>query len=540
MGQYSVFLVDFLRTGNWFRYQFGAKIFVIIGFLLVLFAIFILEYILADAFFRLLSYQQEFGVLTARYSFNAGFLFLFLLAVVSGAVAINNILYKPEILRLYVSAPLSSGFLFTSRITQVALHSFWVTVLLLAPPLVAFGRNFSVGSDFLIRCMAVVIIFTLVSLSVSALFTVLVVNRFGRLSMKDILFIFALVILSFLVFMQILFPSSFFLLGHTENFSSFQEKLNQLPISSSFLPTNWLATTIVDSWSFSTLAAFAFAVVFVGATYYSGGKLYLKSWQEVQEGTFLAGKSTAMKATSSHFPSIIPSPFGSLYFNEFLAVFRSPAETFYIAFLTGLLVVIFFVGSKLPGLEDVSGQFADVIHAVFLVGLSYIFMTLSARLIYPLVVREKRTAWFLFSLPLKKEKLLIPKIAFASSLALLSIPVGFFGAYIIGFSQALVFIFTFFLVITVGFVTFTNLFIGTIAPNFAESDNPEAASTSGSGLVAITLSFAFILLAGFLFYSIVIETISPLLALSLLSLTAGIILTFLFIMAERKIHQYNL
>jgi len=320
----------------------------------------------------------------------------------------------------------------------------------------------------------------------------------------------------------------------------FQEKLSQLPLSSQILPTNWLATTIVDSWSFSTLAAFIFGFILVTVAFYTGKKFYIKSWQAVQEGVFLAGTNTARKNTRSHFPSIIPRPLGSLYFNEILNVIRSSSEVFYIAFITGLLVVMLFVANHVPGLEKISNQFLYVVYAIFLLGLSYIFMTLSARLIYPLMAKEKRSAWFLFSLPLKREELLISKSAFAASLIAFSIPVGLFGGYLIALPENLMLIFTFFLIVAVGFVTFSNLFIGTIAPNFAEGYNPEAASTSGSGLVATSVSIAFIAFSGFLFYSIIVETISTFFALFLLCLTAGIILILLFLMARRNINQYNL
>ena len=122
MSQFSIFLIDFLRIRNWFRYQSIAKIFVVAAFLLVVSFIFVLEYVLAEGFFGFLSYQQEFGKLTASYSFNAGFLFHFLLAVVSGVAATNNALYRPGILRFLISMQIYSWLLFTSRMAQVDIH----------------------------------------------------------------------------------------------------------------------------------------------------------------------------------------------------------------------------------------------------------------------------------------------------------------------------------------------------------------------------------------------------------------------------------
>lgn len=549
MSQFSIFLVDFLRIRNWFRYQSIAKIFVVAAFLLVVSFILVLEYILAEGFFGFLSYQKEFGKLTASYCFNAGFLFLFLLAVVSGVAATNNALYRPEIVRFLVSTPISSGLLFTSRMVQVAIHSLWIVGIFLAPPLLSYGRNFIAGSDYFIRCLVVLIVFTLASLAISALFTILLVGRFGRLSGRTIVFMFGLVIFCFFLLIQIFFPSSFFLLRDIENIQTFQEKLSALPLSSHLLPTNWLSTTIVDSWSFSTLAAFVFGFILVTVAFYCGKKFYITSWQAVQEDVFLAGTQTVRKNTYSHFPSIIPRPLGryqtvpplgSLYINELLGVIRSSSEVFYIAFIAGLLVVMLFVGSKVPRLQEISSSFLHIVYAIFLVGLSYIFMTLSLRLVYPLMAKEKRLAWFIFSLPIQRENLLIPKSAFAASLIFMSIPVGVFGGYLIDLPQNLVFIFAIFLSITIGFVTLANLFIGTIAPNFAEGNNPEAASTSGSGLVATMLSLAFIVFSGFLFYSIIVETIVAFFALILLCLTAASIILLLFLMAKRSIKLYNL
>src|SRR3990170_9084735 len=192
MNQYSIFLVDLLRIRNWFRTQFGAKIFVALAFLLVVFLILVFEYMLSEGFFGFLSYQKEFGMLTARYSFNAGFFFLFILAVVSGVAATNNVLYRPEILRFLISVPISVSFLFISRVAQITLYSFLTVAILLAPVLFSYGRNFAVGLDYLIRCLIVLIIFTLASLAVSTLFTIFLVSNFGRLSARAIMFIFVL------------------------------------------------------------------------------------------------------------------------------------------------------------------------------------------------------------------------------------------------------------------------------------------------------------------------------------------------------------
>jgi len=89
-------------------------------------------------------------------------------------------------------------------------------------------------------------------------------------------------------------------------------------------------------------------------------------------------------------------------------------------------------------------------------------------------------------------------------------------------------------------VALTQLFLGTIAPNFLESENLEANSTSGSGLAAITLSLVFIALSGWTFYQAVLGSLSFTIAMALLVAVTIILALPLFVLGRRKLYRYDL
>lgn len=537
---WTLLRLDLFRVKNWFRSYLGTKLVVMLGFLLVVTSVVAIEYFLALSFFRLTATQGQFGLAVTQYSINAALLVLFILAVLSGTASSVASLYHLDFLRFLLTLPLSQGKIFISRSISALLQSIWVILLLVTPILVAFARAFSPGPDYGLRLLTTLIILALSSQAISSLLAVLLVKRFGRLSRRSVLGLFALAIVGSLVMMRFLFPPAFFRLYYAQDWLSFQTQLGQLPLLSTGLPTNWLASTLTLGWSVQSLWAVLLTLGVSGLSLLAGEKLYLESWRVAHQGRFLAGKSVPENIIRTNFPTRGGSPTASLLANEILAVLRSPSEATYTAFLTGMSLVLLFLMRNVPALERAYPQLLPAVNALSLAGLSYLFMTLTARLIYPLMAKEKRTSWMLFSSPVTRETILNTKIYFALLVILPSLFLGLIAGYLMRFNQALFISFSLLLTINAATVGLIQLFLGTISPNFSEAENPEAASTSGSGLTAISLSLAFIGINGFWIYLVSLDRMSASASVLAAVVLSAFVLAPLYIAAKKLIYSYDL
>ena len=541
MKQVSALLrLDFLRIRNWFSTYTGTKGVVVLGFTLVVALVTGIEFVFSRTFFAFLAPQEEFGRAVANYSVNAALLILFVFSIASTISASASALFRPDFLRFLLTAPVSIGKLYISRTLGTLVGSSGFLILIMMPVTLAYQTSFAVGPDAIPRSILAYLCLSFSSVTIGNLVTVSMVRRFGTLSRKGIAAIFFVVGSGALLLMRFLFPPSFFRLYFATDWPAFQKQLGQLPLASTLLPTNWLATTITEGISEMTLFAVATTIGIVLLGQWWGKKWYLASYRSIHEGRVLAGKSIAPTIGPSRFPLLKPTATSALFVNEVLMVSRRPSEVTYVAFLSGLSIVLLFMMRSVPKLTEVAPELLPTVYALSLVGLSYLSMTLSARLVYPLIAREKRAAWLVFSIPVKREALLFVKMWFAAVLCLPSMIIGLVAGSLMELPFFTTLIFTVFLLIMSLGVALTQLFLGTIAPNFLESENLEANSTSGSGLAAITLSLVFIALSGWTFYQAVLGSLSFTIAMALLVAVTIILALPLFVLGRRKLYRYDL
>lgn len=536
----SLLSLDLLRIRNWFRSYLGTKMIVLAGFVGVLGLVIAVEFLLALSFFRLTATQDRFGQAVAQYSINAALLLLFLIGIVSSIASSTATLYRSQVLRHLLTLPITTTKIFVTRQLTSLLHSTWLTVILLTPIMVAYGLSFSPGIDFVLRSLAILILLTTASQAIGGGLTVILVRRFGGLSHKSLITLFTFAITGSLVLMRFLFPPAFFRLYFAEDWPSFQHQLGQLPLLSTSLPTNWLAGTLTHGWSLATGWALAGTIVLIAALLRIGTRYYLSSWRVANEGRFLAGRSGALKTERVSYPRFFGSTARPLLVNELIAILRSPTETSYVAFLTGLSVVLLFMLRSVPALEQAAPQLLPAVYTLSLIGLSYLMMTVSARFVYPLIAKEKRSAWFLFSVPLRREQVLKTKAIFALVVASPMLLLAPIAAAFMHLPLELRPAYVALAVISAVTVSLLALLLGTIAPNFTESENPEATSTSGSGLVAIGLSLLYISLAGYEFYMTVVGSLGGVTASGLLAALSVLWLISLMTLARRNLHRYDL
>ena len=166
-------------------------------------------------------------------------------------------------------------------------------------------------------------------------------------------------------------------------------------------------------------------------------------------------------------------------------------------------------------------------------------IALLLRFIFPLVSREGRSAWYLFSLPKPRTEILLSKVLLAVlsdiPLFLLALIVWRVLPFAAGYRQIMFGA----SIMIIFFLSLFQTFLGAIAPNFSLGHDPEKVSTSGMGILTLGLSVAVTAEACMLVSMMITGRISQFLMTGVL-FAVGIFLTvLLWLTAGKAMQRYE-
>jgi len=130
--------------------------------------------------------------------------------------------------------------------------------------------------------------------------------------------------------------------------------------------------------------------------------------------------------------------------------------------------------------------------------LQFINIAFLLRIVYPLMAKEGPNAWYIFTLPISKLRILFSKIWLA---LIVSIPFLIFTSFawmIVPFNKSDYWQFIIISIMSFLTIALANVLFGTIFPNFSQGKDPEKVSTSGMGIVTLFFSFLVIIFSGYL------------------------------------------
>ncbi len=485
--------LEIKRARNWLRSNWAAKLVVIVVMLVVMVLVLVAEYGMANTYFTFLATNGDFGVAIAQYSINASVFLIFWIAVASSWSISNRFLYQTRYLAQVMTAPLSMNKVFNSRLLMVLLSSIW-TMWLLIPILIAYGIQFAPATDYWLKGILVLGCLSLASMAVGVMLNMLMVGKLGSISRVKTMVMAAGFGLLTWGLIKIIFPPQFGRLYYAKDWGTFKSQLEALPLTAKWVPFNWLGETITQGWSGKTGAAVLLVIGMGLISWWVGKKTYLASWRKSYQTRLWADRGLPILKRRSNFPQLAKSRWEAIITNLFLGLIRSSAETGYVIFLGGLLLVVLFLTGSISGLERSAPQFVPWVQVLAFGGLVHLWLLLTARLVYPLMAKEKLTGWLVFSSPLKKDDLLAAQMWFAGLLSWPALVTGWIAGLRLNLDGLTAGWYGLMIVVTVLGIGLCQLFWGTIKPNFAEADNPETASTSGSGLAALGWSLGLMLL----------------------------------------------
>lgn len=492
----ALWWADVLGIRQWFASRTASRLIVACLFFLLFGGIAYGLYIIGSIFFRDLASFGHYGQLTAAYIIHAAIVVILWLAVVSSMVSGVGILVSSSPTLTYLlSLPIGKKRLSVWIFLKTVSANVSIMFVAFIPVMLAYANAFGVLSvPFILRVVLALALITLLSTGIGSLLSLPLVRWVRGREYTVAILGFILFFLSMAVLLRFVFPPSLSRL-YEATLAEFNRIFAALPLNAPNIPTAWLSNTVITGDGMSIILSVLLTVVVVGISlgvqigYSVPVLLNLRS-----QPFFMNVPDTARR--------LFLKARDPLLMKDFLSVIRMPSESGYGLFL--LSIAVFFFASLGVGIQ---GEVRQDIWKSQLTVFSFVWLMFFAtaiflRFIFPLMAREGKTAWFLFSLPVPRKSVLQSKLTFA---AYASVLVSLFGVAVIWFlpfTAGFRFPLLSYTMAVIVLLSVTHACLGAIAPNFAMGDEPEKVSTSGMGLLTLFVSVLITSVSGFVIWRI--------------------------------------
>ncbi|MDQ2891049.1 MAG: hypothetical protein M3R65_10945 [Gemmatimonadota bacterium] len=417
------------------------------------------------------------------------------LLLLSNLIAALSTFFLARDLDLLVGTPVDWLAVYGAKLTETAVNSSWMVVLMGFPIFTAYGIAYDGGWWYPFVALAAVVPFLVIPAALGAALTLILVNIFPARRTRDILSVITVLAAAGLILaFRLLRPER---LARPEGFRSLVDFLALLRApSSQWLPSDWVQSGVLrwlqydpDPLPFYLLWSTAAALVVIGAVLHRA--LYASGFSKSQEGAGIGTRRS--RAPRTRLLASLPATRRELVLKELRIFFRDTSQWSQLVLLVVLVVVYIFNIRFLPlrG-EGITFFIANVIPFLNLVLAGFVLASIAARFIFPSVSLEGRTWWLLKASPLAMRDLLWAKF-WVGTAPLLLLALG-----IVFTTDVLLQVNEFMMAVSVGTITLLTLAIsglaigaGTVFPQF-ETENAAQIPTSFGGLIFMMTAISLI------------------------------------------------
>ena len=477
----TLWWADRIAATRWITKKSFSRLFVALMFFIIFAAIALGIWSISNAFFRSFAMYEEFGQLTAQYIVHASIVIVLWLALGSSVVAyIGLLLSTSPSLSYLLSLPVSSKTLNIWLFVKSILANFLLMAFVFIPITVAYSNAFGLWNIFfLIRMLLILLCIVLVSSGIGMIMGLISVTKLRGHEYQAGIIGLAVFFCVMIGIIKLIFPPELARLYDISP-NSFLTIFKSFPLNNPLLPTAWMTSSLTNGLSITSLFVLSITALIVF--------ICLKFQQSRLIPTLLRMHSTAHinditlagynKFTQTNIP---------LVFKDWLSIIRNPSETGYAIFL-GSMAVFFFLFLSLGIGHRLTNETWQLQLTVFSFAWILFFATaFFLRFLFPLIAREGKSAWYLFTMPITRNRILFSKILLS---ILLSIPVMIFAGliwYLLPFAIGINSYLAYISMVVIFTLAISQILLGAILPNFSQS-NPEKISTSGMGLVTLLIS----------------------------------------------------
>jgi hypothetical protein len=473
---------DRIAATRWFTTKSVSRFIVVLLFFCVFGAVAFGVYAMSNAFFRSLMSYEQFGQMTAGYIIHAAIIIVLWLALGSSVASVTGLLLSSSPSFSYLLAlPVSARTLNVWLFTKAVVANFLLMAFAFIPIAVAYGNAFGVLSLlFLVRILLILLCIVFISSAVGMVAGLIsVVWLRGReypAAAAGITVFFSVMV----GLLRLIFPPSLSKL-YDAPASMFLPLFNSLPLNNPLLPTAWMSGTITGDFSLTTLLVLVLTTIVV---------LVCLEFQRTRlVPTLLRVRSSnhAGRVSQTGF-RVLGNTQDPLVLKDWFSIIRLPSETGYGLFLGSVAIFFFLMLSFGIRHELRQGTWVVQLSVFSFAWISFFATAFFLRFLFPLVAREGKSAWYIFTLPIPRSRILFAKILLS---IFFSIPVMVFAGlvwYLLPFAgdtrnQLIGVSMVFILILAISHVLF-----GAVLPNFSQGNDPEKVSTSGMGLLVLLVS----------------------------------------------------
>jgi ABC-2 type transport system permease protein len=386
------------------------------------------------------------------------------------------------------AAPVKPWSLYFARLSETALHSSWMVVLLLVPILSAYGVAYHAGAIFSLFACLVLGGYLLIPAALGSAITLLLVNVFPARRTRDLLSVVTALAVAALVLMfraarpeQLVKPEGF------KNFVDFIAALDTP--SSAWLPSEWVSEALMG-WLNTGRVWMPVLQLWtcVAALVAIGGVLHARAWSrgfsEAQEGAQRRSNASSRRPLLDSMFAWMSASRREMVLKELRTFSRDTTQWSQLIML-GVLLVVYVANVRYLPLngQGMTALLRNVIPFLNLALAGFVLASVAARFVFPSVSLEGRSLWLLKSSPLAMHDVLWAKF-WVGALPLLIVAMALVGA-----TNALLHVQSFVNIVSLLAIaalvfplTALALAFGTFYPRF-DSENAAQIPTSFGGLV---------------------------------------------------------
>lgn len=372
-------------------------------------------YLVANRLLRALRDFPEVGPLMASKLLGLGLLLFLCILILANVIGALSSFFLARDLPGLLAAPVDWLAVYGARLTETAVSSSWMVVLLLLPVLAAYQVVYGAALSFWLLVAAVLVPFFAIPAAVGSGVTLVLVRAFPARRTRDLLAIVGVLSVALLVVgLRVIQPER---LVRPEDFRNLVDFLAALEgPSATWLPSEWAAEALrgglegsLDPFWLLLLWTTAGAAVVVGAAVHR--RLFAVGFTRAQEGA----RSRAPRAAAWRSLAVLLRPLPlerrELVLKDLRMFFRDPAQWSQLLILGVLLAVYVYNIRVLPlRTGEAIGHFLVSLVVLLNLGLAgFILAAVAARFVFPAFSLEGPALWLLRSSPLPPAALLWSK-----------------------------------------------------------------------------------------------------------------------------------
>jgi ABC-2 type transport system permease protein len=403
-------------------------------------------------------------------------------------------------LDLVLSAPVSLGSFYYSRLITTTLHSSWMVLCFSIPVFAAYAAVFGGGAIFYAWVLLVLPFFVVIPAAVGIFVTHLLVYFLPAKRIRDMLFLTGL--LAFVALYLLFRFSQPERLMNPEAFGHFAQFLTAMETPSApYLPSSWSAEVLAgplfnkpteQGFYYALLASYA--LFFPLATSWLSSAVYLTGWSKAQEAPQGIRKSPGLERALEFAVRPFPRIWRAIMLKDIRTFMRDTTQWSQVFLLAALIVVYLYNFKVLPLQRSPlpPGTLRTLISFANLALAGFVLSAVAVRFAFPAVSLEGKAFWILQTAPISLRSLLWSKFW------LNFLPLLFLGCMLVFLSNLMLRVPSWMMLLSLATICAMTASVSAIAvgagalyPNFAY-ENAAQVPTSFGGAVCMIFSLAFV------------------------------------------------